>query len=189
LVGIEPLHGSRERGRSAWIGPHAIVRPLRPRPPAWCRCGAARIDLENGGDLATPLPLAHPDPEVCLGCDCLVSGVLQDTDMQERVARTVRELHETKTLFRVEPFDRRVQRWTGRRRLVPRRGPAEWRLIGNLIARVWPTECVVVKPAPALAAVSSLLSHVPCSSYPHAGESDASFASERASRVPAPRRD
>src|SRR5262245_29211325 len=159
LVGIEPLHCSRKRGCCARIGPHAIVRPFRSRPPAWCRRGAARIHLENGSDLATLLPLGHLNLQFGLRCDGLVPRVLQDPNMQESVARTVGELHEAETLFRVEPFDRRVQRWTGRRRIMPRR-PAEWRLIGNLIAWVWPAECVVVKPAPALAPVSSLLSHV-----------------------------
>jgi hypothetical protein len=107
--------------------------------------------------------------------------------MQEGVTRAVRKLHEAETLFRVEPFDRRVQRRARRRRILPRR-PAKWWLIGNLIARVWPAECIIVKPAPALTPVSSLLSHVLArrSSYPHAGTVRRSPPGML--RVPAPRR-
>src|SRR5262249_6991453 len=147
LVGIEPLHCSRKRGCRAWIGPRAIVRSFWCRPPAWCRCGAARIDFENGSDLATFLALSHLNLKFGLRCDSFVPGVLQNTNMQEGIAGTVPEFHKAETLFGVEPFDRRVQRWTARGRIVTRR-PAEWWLVGNLIARVWPAECVVVKSAP-----------------------------------------
>jgi len=71
---------------------------------------SACIHLQNRSHLPTLLALTNLDAELGTRSHNFVPGVLQDANVQERIAGAIRQLNEAKAFLFVEPFDRGINR-------------------------------------------------------------------------------
>jgi hypothetical protein len=85
------------------------------------RASPACVDLENCGHLPTLLTLTDLDAKLGTRSYDIVPGVLQDANVQERIARAIPQLNKSEALLFIEPFDSGVDRGTARGRAYARR--------------------------------------------------------------------
>src|ERR1700722_5837966 len=115
---VKPLHLSDDQDRSRGIGGD----PARPKPiargPLWALDNASGVNFQHPRHLRSLGARADLDAQFGARGNGVGAGGRQGVGMQERVALAARQLDESVTFVRLEPFHDRVDR---RRARIDRR--------------------------------------------------------------------